>query len=67
MRNLDEYAGAIAGFGVAAAGAAVGQVDQNLNSLLNDLMTLIAANAGYEPDTASIVLVLRVVKTLRRR
>jgi len=65
--NLDEHARAVASFGVAAAGAAVGQVDQNLNSLLNDLMTLIAANAGYKPDTAGIVLVRRVVKTLRRR
>jgi len=67
VRNLNQHACAIAGFRVAAAGAAVRQVDQNLNSLLNDLMTLIAANAGYEPDTAGIVLVRRVVKTLRRR
>src|SRR5262249_12986081 len=65
--NLDEHASAVAGFRVAAAGATMSQVDQNLNPLLHDLMTLIASNAGYKPDTAGIVLVRRVVKTLRRR
>ena len=33
VRNLDEDAGAVAGLRIAAAGAAVRQVDENLNAL----------------------------------
>jgi hypothetical protein len=43
------------------------QVDQDLNPLLYDLMAFLATNAGHEPDAAGIVLVRRIVKTLRRR
>ena len=37
VRNLNQNAGAIAGFRIAAAGAAVRQIDQYLNSLLDNL------------------------------
>ena len=33
VRNLNEDAGAVAGFGVAAAGAAMSQVDEDLDAL----------------------------------
>src|SRR5262249_33650520 len=67
VRNLYEHAGAVAGFRITAAGAAMGEVDKDLNSLLDDLMGLLAANAGDEAHAASIVLEARIVKTLRRR
>ena len=43
------------------------QVDEDLNSLFDDLMALISTNAGDEAHAAGIVLVRRVIKTLRRR
>ena len=67
VRNLDQDAGAIAGFRIAAAGAAMGQIQQDLNSLANDVVTLVAADAGDKPDAAGIVLVRRVVETLGGR
>ena len=42
MRNLDQDAGAIAGFRIAAASAAVRQVDQDLQTLLDDVVRLVA-------------------------
>ena len=65
--NLDQDAGAVAGFRIAAAGAAMRQVEQNLNSLADDVVALMAADAGDKPDAASVVLVRRVVETLRRQ
>jgi hypothetical protein len=43
------------------------QIDEDLNALLNDLVTFLATNAGDEAHTASIVLVRGIIKTLRRR
>ena len=37
VRNLNQQAGAVAGFGIATARAAMGQIDQDLNALLDDL------------------------------
>ena len=67
MRNLNQHAGAVAGFWIAAASAAMGQIDQNLNALLNDGVRLLATDAGHEANAAGIVLGCRVIKTLRRR
>src|SRR5689334_4438385 len=66
VRNLNQHTGAIAGFRIATAGATVSQIDEDLNTLVNNLVGLVAANAGYEADSASIVLVCGVIKTLRR-
>jgi hypothetical protein len=44
----------------------VRQIDQYLNSLLNDLVALFAAHARYKTDSAGVMLVRRIVKTLRR-
>src|SRR6202030_1962816 len=67
MRNLDQYARAIPGFRIAAAGAAMRQVQQHLNSLADNIVTLLAADAGHKPDPAGVVLVRGVVETLRWR
>ncbi len=66
MRNLDENAGAVAGFRVAAAGAAVGQVDEDLDALDDDVVGFLAFDIGDKADTAGIMLVARVVEALRR-
>ena len=65
MWNLDEDAGAVAGFWIAAAGAAMRQVQQHLNSLADDVVTFMAANAGDKADAAGVVLVRGIVETLR--
>ena len=64
MRDLDENAGAVSRLRIAAAGATMCQVQQNLNALADDFVTLVAGDAGDKPDTAGVVLVRRVVETL---
>src|ERR1700678_4147214 len=64
MRNLEEDAGSITGLGIASASAAMGQVEQHLNAFADDVMTFVAANIGDESDSASIVLLRRMVETL---
>ena len=66
VRDLDQDAGAVAGSRIAAAGAAVRQVDQNLDALEDDVVRLLALDIGNEADAAGIVLVARVVQALRR-
>jgi hypothetical protein len=67
VRNLNQDAGAVTSFGIAAAGAAMREIYQDLDSLLDDLVALFAANAGDKAHSTSIVLVRRVVETLRGR
>jgi len=43
----------------------VRQVDQNLNALLDDLMALLTPDADDKADATSVVLMRRIVKTLR--
>ena len=66
MGNLDQNPCAIARLRIAPAGAAMGQVDENLNALQNDIVRLLAFDAGDKAHAALIVLVLRVVETLSR-
>ncbi len=65
--QLHQNTGAIAGQRVGADGAAVVQIDENLDSLANDLMAFAVLDIGDEADTAAIMLVLGVVQTLRLR
>ena len=67
VRNLDQNAGAVAGLRIAAAGAAVRQVDQDLNALQDDVVRLAALDIGDKADAAGVVLVLRAVEALSRR
>ena len=67
MRNLNQYSGTIAGFGIAAAGSAMRKINEDLNPLLDDLMALLTPNAGDKTDSAGVVLVRRIIQTLRRR
>ncbi len=61
VRNLNQDAGAITGFGIASAGAPMSEVGKNLDSFEDDVVTLVAAHAGDESDTAGIMLVGRIV------
>jgi hypothetical protein len=67
MRDLNQQPGAVAGFGIASASAAMREIDQDLNSLLDNLMALLAANAGNEADPTGVMLEGWIVETLRRR
>ena len=64
VRDLNQHAGAVAGFRIAATSAAVGQVDQNLNALDDDVVRFLAFDIGYEADTAGVAFLGRVIKTL---
>ena len=67
MRNLDENARAVARFRVATAGAAVRQVDENLYALNDDVVRFLSLNMRNEPNSAGIMFVTGVVKTLGGR
>ena len=64
VRHLHQNAGAVAGQRIAAAGSAVGQVDQNLQARADDLVALLAANVDDKADTAGVVLLGRIVHPL---
>jgi hypothetical protein len=64
VRDLDEKSGAVAGFRVAAARAAVGKVDQDLDPLHDDVMRLLAVDPGHKADAASIMLMPGMVESL---
>ena len=61
VRNLDSDPGAVARLRIAAAGAAVGQVDQNLDALADHLMGFFAVQIDDKAHPAGVVLKLRVV------
>ena len=64
VRRLDENARAVAGIGLATAGAAVIQVQQYLQRLLNDGMGLPALDVDHEAYAAGLMFKLRVVQAL---
>ena len=67
MRDLNQNARAIACLRITSAGAAVGEIQQDLNALADDLVTLVAADARHKSDAAGIVLVRGVIEALRGR
>ena len=67
VRHLRQNAGAVAGQRIAAAGAAVGQIDQDLQARADDLVALLAAHVDDEADAAGVVLVRGIVEALRGR
>ena len=62
-----QHAGAVAGVDLAAAGAAVVEVLQDLDGLLEDLVRLASLDVDDEADAAGVVLELRVVESLLGR
>jgi hypothetical protein len=66
VRHLQQHAGAVAGVGLGAGCAAVVQVLQDLDRLLQDLVRLAALDVDHEADAAGVVLEPRVVEALLR-
>ena len=64
VRHLDEDAGAVAGVGLAAARAAVLQVDEHLQRLPHDRVRPAPLDVDDEADAAGVVLVAGIVETL---
>ena len=63
--NLDQDAGAVAGERIGADRAAMGEVAQDLQTLLDDRVAFLALDVRDEADAAGVVLVGGVVETLR--
>src|SRR5262249_39099013 len=64
VRNLNEDSGAVAHAGVGAHRAAMLEVAEDLQRVLDDLMRLAAFDVGDETDAAGILVERGVVQTL---
>jgi hypothetical protein len=64
VRHLQQHAGAVAGVGLGAGGAAVVEVAEDLQRLLQDLVRLAALHVHHEADAAGVVLKPRIVEPL---
>src|SRR6185437_15427194 len=62
VRNLDQDAGAVAGKRIAAAGAAMGQIDEDLDALPDDFVRLLTLEIDNEAHPAGVMLITRVVE-----
>ena len=67
VRNLDQDAGAVAHQPVGSDRAALVEVLEDLQTLLDDRVRLAPRDVGHETDAAGIVLVRGRVQTRRRR
>ena len=64
MGNLDENAGAVARLGIAACCSAMGEVDEDLKALADNVVAFFALDAGHEAHAAGIVFIARMIETL---
>src|SRR5690606_19622213 len=64
IRDLDQQPGAVGQLRVPAHRAAVGEVAQHRESLLDDAVRLLALDVRHEADAAGVVLADRVVQPL---
>lgn len=62
MRDLQENAGTVTRFGVAAAAAAMLEPFESFNTVEDDFVSPFATGVGYETHSAAIVLGQRVVQ-----
>ena len=65
VRDLDQHAGAVAGFRIAAARSAMRQVDQDLDALDDNVVRFLTVKVDDEAHAAGIVLVAGIVQSLR--
>jgi hypothetical protein len=61
VRHLQQDAGAVTGERIATARAAVHQVEQNIDALLDDIVRGLSLDVRNETDAAGVVLMARVV------
>ena len=66
MRHLQQDAGAVAGVDLAATRAAMVEVLEDLDALLDDGVRFAALDVHDEADAAGVMLELRVVEALLR-
>jgi hypothetical protein len=64
VRHLNKDAGAVARVNFRAAGAAVIEIRQNLQALLEDLVRLAALDIDDEADAAGVVFEPRIIQAL---
>src|SRR5215472_5408640 len=64
MRDLDQNARAVACFRIASARSAMRKIDQDFDTLADDLVRPFAIKVYNESHPAGIVFVLRVVESL---
>jgi hypothetical protein len=62
---LDEDAGAVASLRITPRRTTVREVDEDLETLANNPVTLVSADAGDESHAASIMLIARMIEPLR--
>ena len=67
MRHLQQNAGAVAGVFFTAARAAMIEILQHRERLLDDLVGLFTFDIDHEADAAGVVLETRIVQPLFRR
>ena len=67
VRHLDQQPSAVARIGVTTASPPVGQVDEDFEALLDDLVRRTSLDVGDEADSAGVMLVPGVVQPLPRR
>src|SRR3990170_5236813 len=67
MRDLHQDARAVAGQRVGPGRAAMGEVVQDLQAMLDDLPARTTFEIGDEADAARVVLALRIIESLRGR
>ena len=67
VRHLDEHAATVAGLRIRSDGAAMVEVEKDLQPLVDDVVRLLIVQVGDKADTAGIVLVPGIVEALRRR
>ena len=61
MRDLEQDSRAVTGLRIAAAGAPVREVDENLDAFADDVVAFLAGNVRHKTNPTGIVLVARVV------
>ena len=64
VRDLNQNARPVAGFRIAPACAAVRQVDEDLNPLLDNVVRFLSLDVGHETNAAGIVFMAGMIETL---
>ncbi len=64
VRDLNQNPRPVSGLRIAATRSAVGEVDQDLNALDNDLVGFAAFDVRHEPDAAGIPFQPGIVQSL---
>ena len=67
MRNLDQHAAAVTRLRIGADGATMVEIEQNLETHADNFMRLAIVHVGHETDAASIMFMIRRIKTLGGR